>query len=155
MSITVSHASGVKATLATDGTFTGLITGGVYAFRDIQPLGVSRKSTPAAFDSNSGEMLPVAVIRGRDPVPQGDIRDKTGPVISVRQTIEIWLYDGSQSYTSIDSALSRAIALLSDQQFTGYRLAIANIMTEKYDSDLRAVWHRLDVAATWVMNGGS
>lgn len=93
----------VKDLLEADGTIATLLTGGVYATREI-----SRELTAAVFDANS-ELQPAALVKlGPDTAIGPD-------EIGSQQLVDIYLYE-RDGFTTIDQALARVYSLLHRQK---------------------------------------
>lgn len=103
-----------KTIMEADAPLVSLLTGGIYTSGTVGRNGITRASAAGAFDSE-GDLLPVALVRQRDLVPDGWI---DGPLdVSANQVIEIWLYQESD-YTAIDAALARLFQLFQGYQFS-------------------------------------
>lgn len=101
----------LKADTGTGG-LAALLAGGVYSFAETGRLGISRASTPDAFDAD-GLLRPCAVVKARGAVPDGGADDDGAQVASYRQVVEVWLYaDGDAAPDVIDAAARRAFGVL-------------------------------------------
>jgi len=111
----------LRAHLVADLTLSALLTGGLYAFDALGPLGLSRsnQATAAAFDD--GEVLPCAVVKARGAQPSGGIADPNRATRSIRQVVEVYLYQAG-GYATIESAAARIRALLDMQVVDGLHL---------------------------------
>jgi len=111
----VNVESVVIAALEADAGVGGvvtLLTGGVYSFVETGRLGISRTSTPGAFDAD-GLLKPCAVVKARGAAPDGGADDDGAQVASYRQVVEVWLYaDGDAAQTTIEAAQKRAFTVL-------------------------------------------
>jgi len=111
----VNVESVVIAALEADAGVGGvvtLLTGGVYSFVETGRLGISRTSTPGAFDAD-GLLKPCAVVKARGAAPDGGADDDGAQVASYRQVVEVWLYaDGDAAQTTIEAAQRRAFTVL-------------------------------------------
>jgi hypothetical protein len=96
-----------------DATLMLILTGGVFKTETVGVEGITRETTPAAF--SSGYLLPCALVRQRAIVPDGIVEDDIEQDTSVRQVVEIWLYE-DRGYTSIDAAASRLFVLFQGWQ---------------------------------------
>jgi len=135
-----NHPATIKAVLAADATLTGILTGGIYTYRETGRLGISRTTTPNAF--LDGFLRPTALIKGRQELADGEIQDSDGQFSTTRQVIEIYLYDdGDNNYSTLETARTRIYALLQNKQLTG----IAEIVFVGDIDDLRE--QELDNAA--------
>lgn len=112
--------SSVRTLLLADSTLTATLTGGIFAKESTGVQGISRDTTPTAFDA-SGYLKPCALVRARDLTPDGNVQDGLEGIASAFQVVEVWVYaDAGAGYTAIDSAVDRIYALLQ-----GYRPADA------------------------------
>lgn len=116
-----------------DAPLMAILTGGVYQSGNVGLEGISRDATPAAF--SSGYLLPVALVRQRGNVPDGNIRDGMAQVVSATQVVEIWLYaDSGAGYVAIDAALSRLYVLFEGHAFTdSFPCELVNIIDRQRD----------------------
>lgn len=143
----MSYADDIRTLLAADGTLMGFLTGGLYTFSQTGRMGINRDDTPDAF--NDGVLKPCGVVKGRATVPFGDLADPANQFITVRQVVEVWIYDdGAAGYTAIRNALNRIYLLLHDKQMAGvYRMRFVNGIEDERASELNnACWERADYA---------
>lgn len=112
----MSREANFKTRMDADATLLAILTGGVYAAGSLGLLGITRETTPSAFDSN-GYLKPCALVRQRPLIPDLQVVDFTAQVASAAQVTEIYVYEDS-GYTNIDSALSRLYTL-----FYGYKFS--------------------------------
>ncbi len=98
------------------GGVAALCTGGIYNAPDISGhLGISRESTPDAYDAN-GLLQPMCVVRGRGEQPLPSSRRYGSKQIGASETVELWFYDDPDAaYTTIEAARERAYAILHDR----------------------------------------
>lgn len=92
-----------------------ILTGGVYVYEELPPEGITRETVPAAFDAN-GYLLPIAVVKARMLVADGEVEDLVDQDASTRQVLEIWLYQ-DRLYDKIDSVLPLLKALFHGHKF--------------------------------------
>jgi hypothetical protein len=111
----MSTVSTVKALLEADATLLATATGGVWDYDETGRLGLSRTTTPAAFDA-SERILPCLLVKMRSSQPTGELAD--GQSLSVRDHLEIWLYEDT-GYAHIDTMRERVYALLQAVQLDG------------------------------------
>lgn len=118
-----------------DATLVAILTGGVHKASEIGGEGISRETTPTAFDA-TGYLEPAALVKQRGAIPTGDVYDPMSQHTSVRQIIEIWLYaDPSVGYTAIDAALSRLYVLFQGYQFNDTaEIRLANLIDRERDT---------------------
>jgi hypothetical protein len=144
----MSLEDSIKAVLAADGTFAGLMTGGIYAYEDTGLLGFSRDSIPAAFDSN-GRVKPSCVVKVRAAIPDSQIRDEDAQLMSYRQVVEIWLYE-ALGYDTILAATVRAFALLHGKRIASRKLLWAGDLPTFFDEGMGFNSGRTDFQANGV-----
>jgi len=106
----MAREDAVATLLRADATLAGILTGGIYTSGQVGRVGISRETTPAAFDAN-GWLKPCALVKQRGNVPDGMVRDSAPVVVSAAQVVEIWLYQDS-GYSTLDSAMTRILTLL-------------------------------------------
>lgn len=111
----MSREADFASRMTGDATLMATLTGGVFKTETVGVEGVTRETTPTAF--SSGYLLPCALVRQRAIVPDGIVEDDIEQDTSVRQVVEIWLYE-DRGYTSIDSAASRLFVLFQGYQFS-------------------------------------
>lgn len=106
--------------MTSDGPLLGILAGGVYKWKDIAPLGLRRgehSPTANAFDADN-LLLPCAVVKEGAIVPTGDVVDYDAKIESVRQRVEIWLYqDRDWSEDAIGAAVARLRTLFFGERF--------------------------------------
>lgn len=122
----MSREQEIAAILYADATLRGLLTGGIYVnggiwdedeeeyVNDVGWEGVTRETTPAAFDSD-GFLRPCALVRQRARVTTGEVIDYDAQIESARQVVVVWYYD-DRLYTVIDQATARTRVLLFGEQ---------------------------------------
>lgn len=101
--------------LVSDAALAAILTGGIYGYEATRRLGITRQSTPDAFDAE-GFLLPCALVKMRGPVANSNLADLAEQVIASRQVAEIWLLE-DQFYTAIEAADIEIFRLLH-----GYKL---------------------------------
>lgn len=113
----MSRESEFAARIAGDATLMAILTGGVFEKALTGVEGISRERAPEAFD-DVGYLLPCALVRQRELMPDGVVRDFIEQVVSTEVVVEIYLYaDASAGYAAIESAKDRLRTL-----FEGYVL---------------------------------
>lgn len=114
------YAALIKATLIADATLLNSLTGSVYTYKETGRLGISRTTTPNAFDATTKKLKPCAVVKARSTVPDNLLADDGTQEQSVKPIIEIWLYeDGGAAGTISETARARVYALLQGKQIGG------------------------------------
>lgn len=98
-----------------DATLMAILTGGVYEAGEVGVEGISRENTPGAF--SDGYLRPAALVRQRTLAPDFIVYDEIEQDTSVRQVVEIWLYEDS-GYTNLDLASARLFVLFQGYQFS-------------------------------------
>lgn len=112
----MSREANFKTRMDADAPLLAILTGGVYVSGSLGLLGITRETTPSAFDAN-GYLKPCALVRQRPHIPDLQVVDFTAQVASATQVVEIYVYEDS-GYTNIDSALSRLYTLFYGYQFS-------------------------------------
>lgn len=113
----MSREADFATRMTSDVTLMLILTGGVFKTETVGVEGITRETTPAAFDLSTKYLLPCALVRQRALVPDGIVEDDIEQDTSVRQVVEIWLYE-DRGYTSIDAAASRLFVLFQGWQFS-------------------------------------
>jgi hypothetical protein len=102
--------------LAEDEALVGLLVGGIYAYEQIGRNGMSRVTTPEAYDAN-GFLKPCAVVKVGEARVGSALRDDRG---GVRQRVEVYLYaDGDSGYETIREARDVVVAALDRRWVDG------------------------------------
>lgn len=89
----MSAVDSIYAVLDGDAELMTLLTGGLYAIKNLPANEFNKKNAPNAWNVATGAMNPSAVLRGRSTVPQRRINDMGAQVLDTRQAIEVYLYD--------------------------------------------------------------
>ena len=112
----MSRENDFAAIMQADSTLMVTLTGGVYQAGLVGIEGVTRETTPAAFAN--GYLLPVALVKQRGRIPDGQILDTLDQDTSVTQVVECWIYcDSGDGYAPIDNAIQELFHL-----FQGHKL---------------------------------
>lgn len=128
----MSREADFKTRMDADVTLTAILTGGVYTAGAVGIEGISRDTTPLAFDA-AGRLKPSALVRQRGLVPTGDVLDPITQQASASQVVEIYVYQ-RQGYTSIDTALARLYTLFQGYQFSdSFEVFYANQIDRERD----------------------
>lgn len=116
----MSIADDIKAVLVADNGVTGansLFTGGIYTFNETGRTGISRQSTPSAYDVTTYHLKPCCVIRARARVSDSGPKDDASQVYSYRQVVEVWFYiDSSGSLSTLETAQARVFTVLAGKR---------------------------------------
>lgn len=131
----MSRESQFAERMRADDDLMALLTGGVYEAGQLGVAGISRDvtATKPAFDAK-GRLLPVAVVRQRDPVPDGAIHEPDSQIYSAAQVVEIYLYQDT-GYDKIDEALRRIYGLFQHRTLPGtVAVEFANQLNRLRDS---------------------
>lgn len=91
----------IAAALIANSAIMAQLSGGVYQSALVGVEGITRETTPAAFDQ-SGYLLPCCLVRQGDLVPTMDVYDAEAQVKSSNQRVECWLYQDGPLYDVID-----------------------------------------------------
>jgi hypothetical protein len=106
----------VREALAADDGVADLLTGGIYAFEATGRNGISRVTTPEAYDAG-GFLKPCAVVKMGSATKAAAIRDDRS---GMRQRVEVYLYDdGDRSFDTIHEAAAAVSATLDRQWIEG------------------------------------
>jgi hypothetical protein len=111
----------IKTLFAADNGASGintLLTGGIRTKRELGREGLSRTSTPTAYDGTTKLMLPNVVISQRAQIPTYDLADQHQQYVSTRQILELWFYNDN-AYAALESARDRAYTLLHEKNISG------------------------------------
>lgn len=128
----MSREEDFASLMEADDTLMDILLGGVHQTGEVGLEGISRATTPAAFDAN-GFLLPSALVKQRGKVPTGAIVDYNEQISSARQIVEVWLYE-DRGYTNIDAAAARLYALLQGHMFSdSYEVRLANVIDRTRD----------------------
>lgn len=144
MTFADSVAAVMKADTGAGGVAT-LLTGGIYTYTETGGFGISPTSTPSAFNAK-GILLPCAVVKDRDQVPDNGPKDDCTQVKSYRQVVEIWLYDDrAAGFAAITTVRSRVFVLLDGKRVSSCLFRWINNVLSKRDPVLKnAVFERAD-----------
>lgn len=150
----MSYEAEVAAILEADATLTALLTGGIYTSADVGPLGITRDTTPGAFDAD-GYLRPAALVKQRNRVPTADVLDFDAKLESARQIVEVWLYaDQGDGYTTLDTTAARVRSLLMGRQLTdSFELRLALWIDRQRDTGALAgaAMERLDFQVDFIL----
>lgn len=117
------------------GGMNTLLTGGTRIFRELTRKGISRTTTPTAYD-DSGLLRPNCVIKQRGQIPTYELADEDDQYVSTRQMLELWLY-ADDDYTVIAQARERAYVLLHETNIANVgRLILVNQIDDARDPSL-------------------
>jgi len=104
--------------LESDAALMALVAGGIYPFTSLSNEGITRDSTPAAYDSD-GYLLPIIVLKARAPIPDTRVADIKERTVGVNQAIECWIYQ-DMAYDIIDKILVKLFDLLHGHKFPNF-----------------------------------
>lgn len=115
----MSREGDFKTRMAGSAPLMAVLTGGVYTREETGREGIVRgqAATDDAFDAVTGFLKPCALIKQRDLVPDGVLRDEETQIASAVQVIEVYLYQDT-GYTSIDAALPLLVTLFMGHRFS-------------------------------------
>ena len=137
----MSTVSAAKAILEADATLVALATGGVYDYAEAGPDGISRTTTPDAFDSN-GIIKPCILLKSRGGVPDGALTDEGTQYLSVREALEVWFYEDT-GYANIEAMRDRVYTLLHATQLTNtFKVLWSGDVRNQRDTSLDANMER-------------
>lgn len=152
----MSREADIYAILSADATLLATLTGGVYKRESTGIEGITKQTTPAAFDTD-GYPKPCALIAERATVPDGVVKDLMARVVSTRVTVEVYLYsDSSAGYGPLDTAFARIYALLQGRQLTAsFELELVNAVGRWREIDgplMNANATRYDFGVTGILS---
>lgn len=141
----MSTVSAAKAILEADATLVAAATGGIYDFDETGANGISRTTTPDAFDAH--EMIqPCILVKLRSATPDGALQDEAEQYVSVREVLEVWFYEDS-GYSTINTMRDRVYTLLQNVQLSGtFQCIWAGDVRNQRDTDLDASVERSEFA---------
>ena len=120
------------ARMTADATLTSLLTGGVFTSGLAGEEGISRDTTPDAFDPD-GYLQPCALVVQQGNIADGQVVDYDTQTISSIQRVEIWLYQ-DRGYATIDAAAARLRTLFLGHKFSDtFELWLANVIDRERD----------------------
>jgi hypothetical protein len=123
----------IAALIAANSAIMAQLTGGVYQSGLVGVEGITRETTPAAFDSD-GYLLPCCLVRQRDLIPTLDVLDFDAQLKSSIQVVECWLYQDAPLYDVIDAVSSLLYALLQGKPLPySYELDLAHMISRQRD----------------------
>ena len=106
----------IREVLAEDDVLAALLVGGIYHYEQTGRSGISRLTTPNAYDA-AGFLQPCAVLKAGETREARPIRD-TQP--GIRQLVEVYLYDdGDSGYGALLTARDLIVALLDRRWIDG------------------------------------
>jgi hypothetical protein len=147
-----SRESEIAAILQGDSGLMATLSGGLYVYGDLGPAGITRDSTPAAFDPD-GYLLPCAIVKQRGDIPTFEAGDTAGQVTSGNQVCELWLYQDT-TYTAIDAAKPIIYRLLQGAVLPdSFEIYLANTLSRQRDTGALqdASMERVDYVVPFVM----
>jgi hypothetical protein len=139
----------IAALIADNPAIMALLTGGVYQSGLVGIEGITRETTPAAFDDVTGYLLPCCLVRQRDLIPTFDVLDFDAQAKSTNQIVECWLYQDAPLYDVIDAVSSLIYGLLQGKPLPySFELDLVNVIGRQRDGGAlnNASLGRLDFA---------
>jgi hypothetical protein len=128
-----SPEADIAALIAADTGIMALLTGGVHQAGLVGVEGITRETTPAAFDSD-GYLLPCCLVRQRDLVPTLDVLDGATQAKSTIQVVECWLYQDAPLYDVIDAVSTLLYGLLQGKRLAySFELDLAHVISRQRD----------------------
>jgi hypothetical protein len=128
----MSREDDFKAVMTADTALMAILTGGIFTAGQVGIDGITRDAQAAAFDGN-GYLLPCALVRQRSEVADNQISDIG--LVSVGQTVEIYLYQDAPSYAAIDSASARLFGLFHGHAFNDtFETQFTNLIDRSRDA---------------------
>ena len=95
-----------------------LATGGIYPYTSLGLQGISRETTPEAFDAD-GYLQPTIVVKTRAPLPDNRISDVREKLLAQVQVLELWVYE-EDGYVNINLILEFCFNALHGHIFPGF-----------------------------------
>lgn len=134
----MSTVSDAKAVLEADtAILVALATGGIYDYAETGPDGISRTTTPSAFDDNE-IIKPCILLKSRGAVPDLALTDEGTQYLSVQEALEVWFYEDT-GYTSIEAMRDRVYTLLHATQLANtFKLLWAGDVRSQRDTNVDA-----------------
>lgn len=151
----MSMETEIAQLMRNDNTLIGILTGGVWTDEEVGVEGLRRGEdsyTNAAFDPNTGILLPCAVVRERGIDEYGDIRAEKGKVTGTSQVAEIYYYQ-FRGHSLIDAAKLRAYYVLEAERLSfGYPIRwggdsphLPDVGPVQNSTTVRQVWQLISV----------
>lgn len=124
----MSLSDSIKTVLVADGTFNGLMTGGIH--NDVEEI--SKTGTPSAFDADTKEIKPCCLIKLGTEIPL-----VSGFLSSVQTPVTLYLYQRS-GYSVIEPAIDQAFTLLNEAKIGTrvWRIEFDTIVHQQRDTAL-------------------
>lgn len=95
-----------------------LATGGIYPYTSLSYQGITRETTPEAYDAD-GYLLPIIVVKTRAPLPDNRIFDQRERLTATNQVLELWVYEDI-GYVNITQILDFVFNALHCHKFPDY-----------------------------------
>ena len=129
--------SAAKALLEADATLLATATGGVWDFDEAGRLGISRTTTPTAFDANE-IIKPCILLKLRSSEPDQALVDEGARYQSTTEMLEAWFYE-DDGYSNIETMRDRVWVLLHAVQLSGTFMCLwSGDVRQARDTDLDA-----------------
>ena len=144
----------IVALISANTAIMAQLSGGVYQSGLVGVEGITRETTPAAFDVE-GYLLPCCLVRQRDLVPTLDVLDFDAQLKSSIQVVECWLYQDAPLYDVIDAVSGLLYGLLQGKPLSySYELDLAHMITRQRDGGSlgNASLGRLDFAVYRILS---
>ncbi len=144
----------IAALISANTAIMAQLTGGVYQSGLTGVEGITRETTPAAFDTD-GYLKPCCLVRQRDLVPTLDVLDYIAQLKSSIQVVECWLYQDAPLYDVIDAVSGLLYGLLQGKPLSySYELDLAHMITRQRDGGSlgNASTGRLDFAVYRILS---
>lgn len=130
----MSAEAAVAALLRADTELMAILSGGIYEQGEMTPEGITRETCPDAFDDVSGFLLPIALVKQRGLIPDGNVADFEAGAHSVAQTVEIWLYQAID-FEQLDLAVPVVLSALQGVQLEdSFELQLVNMLDRQRDT---------------------
>lgn len=124
----------IAALIIANSAIMAQLSGGVYQSGLVGVEGITRETTPAAFDGE-GYLHPCCLVRQRDLIPTLEVLDFDAQAKSTIQVVECWLYQDAPLYDVIDSVSGLLYALLQGKRLTySFELDLAHMISRQRDN---------------------
>ncbi len=119
----MSLASAVQTVLAADTALIAIFGTLIKTYDDLGDLGLNRQAFPSAFDTVSGELLPIMIIKDRNANTTPAMTGEDEQLTSVLQACEIVVYQSRfLGYGALETGLQRVYAIIQDRNVSKYRM---------------------------------
>lgn len=146
----MSRETEFKEIMVADTILMSILTGNVYTMEEVGVEGIRRgdeSPTNAAFDPDTGTLLPCAVVVERNMMPYGGLRDPKEKVMGVSEDVTIYFYE-FRGHAEIAAAKNRAFVLFEGQR-VGVSFEVMFVNETDFFSDMGPVKNSTVMVQTW------